>query len=220
MIHPSEPVADYEGFTTDFDRQDKVVRLVVGEYMWDVLNATDILIQRLSTTAVEAWFTGIDTLELLTMDNYDDFFLRPLYAEGSYVVSNGRELSDTIERIRGGVARPAPMEARRREYIEYLCHKVDGQVHVRIAEAILEFLETHPNEPRMKPGVWDARWAAEALTKLVFRLPMNLTMPEIVRRVLFRQKVEDYLGRFDKTVTDEAIEHWCDHWDEGSGLEL
>lgn len=217
-IHPSEPVVDYEGFTRDFDQRDKNVRLIMGEYMPDVLNAADVFLARISTSTVEAWLFDLDTIELLTMEDYNEAPVQPIFSDGNYVVHDARALLETFEQIRAGRRRTQEMNVFREQTIEHLCHYVDGRSHVRIADAMHEFLQQNPNEPRVKWDVWHARWLAEALAKRTLRLPENLRAGEILRKYILRQGIDDFLGRFDKAVTDEAIAHWQRYWAESELL--
>lgn len=215
--HPSEAPEDYAAFGTDYDDAKVCVRVVHGEYMWDVLNGTDVLMQRLSTTAIEAWMFGVDTIELLPMESYDDFFLNPLYSQGSLVASDGASLSEHVGAILNGEGSTEAMRAFREESIEYLCHKVDGASHNRIAAAIHAFVSSLESEPRIRYDLRMIRWALEAAVKRAFGLPRNLTMKEIVNTRLLRRPLADYLGRFDKMVSDEAIAAWLDHWRKAEG---
>jgi len=211
--HPGESVEEYSAFVDSVAHDSKCVKVVSGEYISDVLNAADLLVQRLSTACIDAWCAGVDTIELLPMDSYDDYVVTPVYSDGSWCVSNGRQLADAVRACLSGAPLPADMYARRSEILQYLCHKVDGKSHIRIADAIHEFLDAHSNTPRMR---WDSiqlRWAAEGVLKTLFRLPQNLKGRELFAKYILRKRIDDYLGRFDKIVTDDAVQMWMEHWE-------
>ena len=62
------------------------------ESIWDVLNATDILLQRSCLTGIEAWIMGKPTIELHL--NPDDWYYSTEIAGGSDEVFNYEQLKE------------------------------------------------------------------------------------------------------------------------------
>ncbi|MCD6287844.1 MAG: hypothetical protein J7M12_01890 [Candidatus Hydrogenedentes bacterium] len=211
--HPSEPVEVYEKFVNRVNHLDKRVKLLTGEYIEDVLGSTDVLVQRLSTACIDAWCAGVDTVELLTMDSYDDYVVNTTYTEGSVCASNGIELADAINHTLDGHDSAQHVREFREKTIAGFGYKPDGRSYMRIAEAIHGFRDTHPNERCIKWDKWQMRWGAEGAVKTMLRLPQNLKAREIIKKYVLHKAIEDYLGRFDKIVTDDAIRQWMKRWD-------
>ena len=81
-LHPTE---DHQ-FYKDLIRRDLCssasrVRMIAREYIWDVLNATDIELNRSCTTAIESWLLGKPTIEMQL--NPDEYYFSPEFASGS-----------------------------------------------------------------------------------------------------------------------------------------
>ena len=125
--------------------------IVGSEYIWDVLNASDVHLHRTCTTGAEAWFMGKPTIDLQL--NPDEMWFSQDLASGGDVA---RSVAELIERVSyylsGGEIGPEKVRAR-----EAMAHrwfyKVDGKSSVRHVDTIHAFLENQPSEPRI-PRDW------------------------------------------------------------------
>lgn len=134
--HPSENLAFYKARLEE--RQRTNVRFCYGEYIWDVLAGSDVLLSQHCTTAVEAWLTKLPTIELklggqhpLPWDHHE---------RGSAVAHDADELIDLVRRSVNGEQAPADMSDYREKYIATWYHIVDGKRTKAAADEIDRFL--------------------------------------------------------------------------------
>jgi len=125
--------------------------IVGSEYIWDVLNSSDVHLHRTCTTGAEAWFMGKPTIDLQL--NPDEMWFSQDLASGGDVA---RSFAELIERVSyylsGGEIGPEKLRAREAMSHRWF-YKVDGRSSVRHADTIHAFLENQPSEPRI-PRDW------------------------------------------------------------------
>ncbi len=139
-LHPSEDHMYYYEKLASLDMNLKErIRIVNQEYIWDILNGTDILIKRSCTTGIEAWLLGKPTIELKL--NPDEWYFSPEHASGSDVVGSYDELLDRVLYYLNGGSIPENILSAREEFIKRWCYKVDGQSSLRFVEEIDSFLK-------------------------------------------------------------------------------
>ena len=143
--HPAE---DKEFYTSRFSSSN--VTVVPNELIWNVLNATDLLLHRQCTTAVEAWTRGLPTIEMAMYR--DKAFTWPAIEEGSFAAESASDLAKFIAQGLRDRDVPESMKAIRSAYIAKHYHAADGRRTKAAAEAISEFMRTkHEKSPSFLP---------------------------------------------------------------------
>jgi hypothetical protein len=105
-----------------------------NDYIWNVLNASDIHLHRHCTTAVEAWMWGKPTIEM-GMDDVPQWRW-PEREAGSDMVSDARALTSTIRDYLNGRKVDAATDRYRRDYIRTWFGTGDGRRCADAAAAI------------------------------------------------------------------------------------
>lgn len=122
------------------------VSIIAQEYIWNVLNSTDILLHRSCTTAIESWLLDKPTIDL-QFGPREWYFAKEFAGGGDVAFS----LDDFLSRVRyylpGGAIPTEQWEARPR-IIEWFCGRVDGQSARHHVEAIHNWLQSSDREPR------------------------------------------------------------------------
>jgi surface carbohydrate biosynthesis protein len=199
--HPSENVSTYNQLIKDIKRFKKDIFLIEGEYIWDVLNSSDVVVQRSSTVAIEAWLLGKQTIELELMPS-DKHFLQPLYREGSWQARNAKELVALLERLNEKSPLPGPMQEIRDSILEKVVYKVDGNATARIAHTLNEVAcQAAPDFENIR------------LLRLKDKVKARVRQTGGMRgydlfQSLIKFRFNDYLGRYDKIFTARDIEYW------------
>ena len=162
--HPTEERAFYEAHIAE--RGLRNVRIVYGEYIWDVLDATDVLLQQRCSTALEAWLLGKPTIEMKLHDERELGW--PEYEAGSHKVESVDQMAAHVDRFLGAPESvEAPMAAARSEAIREFAWKVDGQRSEAAADAIVAFLASRTSaRPKIAAADVGVTPAAAAKTML------------------------------------------------------
>ncbi|MDP2167689.1 MAG: hypothetical protein Q8J64_05075 [Thermodesulfovibrionales bacterium] len=144
--HPSEEHDYYEGFVRECRAEFGPRVVFIGsEYIWDLLAAADVHIDRLCTTGVEAWFLDTPSIDLHLMD----YMPWSVHLEGSASEAlRGNDLVDDadslIEKVdyylKGGRPTEEMMRARQ-EYILRWLYRVDGNRCLEAARALAGLLD-------------------------------------------------------------------------------
>jgi len=135
--HPSEDQNFYKGFYDEMSSEFKQrFALINNEYIWDVLNISDIEISRSCTTAVESWIIGIPTIEM-------QFHTKRLYysdehASGSDIVSTYDELCQTLNYYLNGGRISEDKLKNRKIFLNKWCYKLDGNSTNRAVDELLK----------------------------------------------------------------------------------
>ena len=203
-LHPSEDHTYYYRKVNKLEKRIRDrVRIVNREYIWDILNGTDVLIKRSCTTGIEAWLLEKPTIELRL--NPNEWYFSPEHAAGSDVVEDYRELRDRILYYLNGGSIPEHILSARREFIDKWCYEVDGKASLRFVEEIVSFLENKSESIRP--------------VKLGLRKLVSYALVFIME--LFDFKIHDWrvyglrgnvdrLGRIDKYFHRKDEKYWED----------
>ncbi|MEW6600345.1 MAG: hypothetical protein AB1499_05195, partial [Nitrospirota bacterium] len=114
------------------------VAVVLTEFIWDVLNATDVLLERSCLTGIEAWIMGKPTIELHL--NPDEWYYSPEMASGSDEVSNYEHLCRRLSYYLKGGGIPPEILGNREKVIALWCDKIDGNASLRFVDEVDKFL--------------------------------------------------------------------------------
>lgn len=199
--HPSEKVSVYHDLIMDLKELNPNVYLVEGEYIWDVLNVSDVVIQRCSTVAVEAWLMGKQTVELELMPNLDHF-LQPRYKEGSHVVINNQQLVETVRAVlKNSGDIDGEMLENRRRILNYVISNSAGGATGAIAQYINSVLHEAQTIENLR---YDS-----AISKVKYWIRRIFGMKGYTFIAnLWKLRVGDYLGRFDKSFSKKDQQQW------------
>lgn len=183
------------------------VVFIDSEYIWDVLNATDVHLHRLCTTGVEAWFLDVPSIDLHLSD-YFGWSVRVKGAAseavaGNDLVQNADELIERVDYyLQGGKPSPAQLSARQ-QYVARWLHRVDGgrlRVH---AEALAKLaadrrrVNRRPVAGTLTNGLLILKRKAAAVAGFPHRLKTGrLTKPV------------DRLGQVDRRISRADVERW------------
>lgn len=200
--HPSERKILYQRFADELKTLNPNVFLIEGEYIWDVLNISDLVIQRCSTVAIEAWLMGKYTAEVELLPSLDHF-LQPRHRDGSWAVRSVQDLSELISSIsHNTLSISQKMKTYREKTIQDLIFKPDGETSKRVAEVIdSSARKTHTNI-RSISGV-----TMKNRVKSFVRRTVGMKGYDIVSN-LSKFKIGDYLGRYDKRFSADDIAEW------------
>ena len=135
-LHPAEE--------SDYYRQEvasaglKNVTIVSREYIWNVLNATDLHLHRSCTTAIEAWLMDKPTIELQFAPQ--EWYCAKEILPGGDVAYTLEACLDQVRYYLRGGSIPTEQKSARPGIIEWFCGPVDGQSaqrHVKRIDAWL-----------------------------------------------------------------------------------
>ncbi len=144
-VHPSDRLDTFEWMLGEASN----IRLVLEVPVLEVLHHADILLQRYSTTANEAWLLGRPVV-LLDAGRYniplDDEFRR-----GCDPATTLEETEFLIEQRLSGIPIPTEQEEARRTFILDNYHLVDGRSAERCASVIHDLFATPVMVPEIDP---------------------------------------------------------------------
>jgi surface carbohydrate biosynthesis protein len=144
--HPVEKTEYYQDYIRQ--RSLKNVRFCQTDYIWNILNASDIHLHRQCTTAVEAWMWDKPTVEM-AMD-YHPAWEWPQREQGSHQARSTNDLVDLIQSL-VGASISADMSNHRREHIHTLFGQMDGRRSQSATALISALLERREPLPWTKP---------------------------------------------------------------------
>lgn len=138
-LHPTE---DHQ-FYKDLIREElpssaSRVRIIAHEYIWDVLNATDIELNRSCTTAIESWLLGKPTIEMQL--NPDEYYFSPEFASGSDMVRSSDELIEKVSSYLAGASIPQNLQDARDQFLSKWCSSPNGTSTKTVVEHIHQLL--------------------------------------------------------------------------------
>lgn len=206
-LHPTEDHQFYRDLIRgDLSFAADRVRIVAHEYIWDVLNATDIELNRSCTTAIESWLLGKPTIEMQL--NPNEYYFSPEFASGSDMVRSSEELIDKASYYLAGGAISRNLMDARDQFLRKWCHSPDGTSTKTVADHIHRLLSDR--EPIRKPGNelsadWKQRLYYHMLTS-GDHFGHDLRVYGL-KNTLGRNYV-DKLGRFDKYFHERDIAGW------------
>ena len=206
-LHPSEDHQFYKDLIRkNLSSSASRVRIIVHEYIWDVLNATDIELNRSCTTAIESWLLGKPTIEMQL--NPDEYYFSPEHASGSDIVRSSDELIEKVSYYLSGASVAENLLQPRNQFIQKWCHSPDGNSTKTMVEHIHHLLNDNNysrNNDEDLPANWKQRIYYSFLT-LGDHIGHDLRVYGL-KNTLTRHYV-DKLGRFDKYFHKRDIVEW------------
>jgi len=200
--HPSERVAVYRELADQIQNSGHPIHLIEGEYIWDVIHASDIILHRCSTVAIEAWLLGKPTVELELFESLEHF-LQPKYEKGSVIAKSLDDIRMIIESWKKDSMTINPeLEKTRRDIMKYIIHEPDGNSTKRIAAAIHAIADEPTREnPKIAYG------STKNFIKSKIRLYFGMRGYDILAGI-YRLKIGDYLGRYEKNFSAADVKFW------------
>ena len=206
-LHPTEDHQFYKDLISkNLSSSASRVRIIVHEYIWDVLNATDIELNRSCTTAIESWLIGKPTIEMQL--NPDEYYFSAEFASGSDMVRSSDELVEKVSYYLSGASVPQSLQRAREQFIQKWCHSPDGNSTKTMVENIHHLLNHNnysQNNDDDLPANWKQRVYYSFLT-LGDHMGHDLRVYGL-RNTLTKNYV-DKLGRFDKYFHKRDIIEW------------
>ncbi len=200
--HPSEDHTPYYDILRKIRNSPSQgrVAVVLTEYIWDVLNATDILLERSCLTGLEAWTMGKPTIELHL--NPDEWYHSPDMASGSDEVLNYDQLKERIDHYLGGGSIEPSKLRNREEIIKRWCNGLDGMASLRFVDELDNFLKGEPKAVRR------FSWSdiKNYLLYYIFIFP-DYRLLDMKLYKNWGKKI-DKLGRTDKYFRSRDIKYW------------
>lgn len=200
--HPSEDHTPYYAILEKLKNSPAQgrVAVVLTEFIWDVLSATDILLERSCLTGIEAWIMGKPTIELHI--NPDEWYYSPEMASGSDEVRSYEHLRERIDfYLNGGDISPETL-SKRAGIIELWCDKIDGNASLRFVDEVDNFLKGEQNATRKM--YWSD--LKNYMLYYLFIYPDYRLLD--LKLYKNRGKKIDKLGRTDKYFRAGDIRYW------------
>lgn len=200
--HPSERLDLYEKFALKYNKSKCNVKIIKNEYIWNVLKHTDILLQRCSTVAIEAWLLKTVTVEMKFLDP-KDHFLQPIFESGSFSYDNKNDFIEGVANILenlDSVSQPCLSE-NRKALLENIVENVDECCGDKIKTALYRLLET--TKPIDNISYQNTVFFMKSL--LYRCLPAKTY---VLLTNLYKGKYTDYLGRHDKNFYENDRIYW------------
>lgn len=200
--HPSEDFTYYKKFLSEnLKRFKSRIALVNQEYIWDILNVTDIELSRSCTTAVESWLLNLPTIELRLSEN--EWYQSKDFAAGSYSCSKPQEYFDLIDSLLEGKNIDNDLIAKREKFFKEWCYKIDGNSTDRLVSRIDKSLKNSSATLIYKTNV------NNFLIYLLLKISRNLIHDlKVYGYNIFLQNKLDKLGRIDKYITEKDVTFW------------
>ena len=199
--HPSEKVSVYHDLMTELKELNPNVYMVEGEYIWDVLNISDVIIQRCSTVAMEAWLMDKHTVELELMPSIEHF-LQPRYKDGSVIVNNHQDLVDMVGKlVENDQGISAELNEQRSRILSGIIENRHGGATKKIAAHIDSLLQETLTTGSLEYDSVKSRF------KYHLRVMFGMKGYTIISN-LWKMKLGDYLGRYDKSFSNNDRLGW------------
>lgn len=206
-LHPTEDHQFYQDLLRNqLSDSSRRVRIIAQEYIWDVLNATSIELNRSCTTAIESWLLGKPTIEMQL--NPDEYYYSPDFASGSDMVTSSDELIEKVSGYLHGAPIPDPLQQAREDFLRKWCNSPDGTSTQTVADHIHRLLDGKPQVN----GTDDSR--SETLKR---RMYYNLLtrgdhfghdLRVYGLKNTLKKTYIDKLGRHDKYFHQRDIRQW------------
>lgn len=206
-LHPTEDHQFYEDLISkNLSSAASRVRIIAHEYIWDVLNVTDIELNRSCTTAIESWLLGKPTIEMQL--NPDEYYYSPEFASGSDMVKSSDELIEKVSYYLAGGSIPQNLLDARDQFLQKWCNSPDGTSTQAVADhihALLNDTNRKQNTDDDYPSDWRRKMNYQLLT-LGDHFGHDVRVYGL-KNTLNKNYV-DKLGRFDKYFHDRDIAEW------------
>jgi len=149
-LHPSEDHQFYQKSISEklsvSDRER--VRIIVQEYIWDILNASDLELKRSCTTGIGSWILGKPTIEMKL--NPNEWYYSEEHASGSDIAESYDSLANIIKYYLGGGEIKKEQQKTRMHFIKKWCYRVDGKATHRMVEHLNSLLNKKGKKNRKK----------------------------------------------------------------------
>ncbi len=197
--HPSENHAFYAGTIKELKKQfPKRFAFVVQEYIWNLLNVSDIVLQRTCTTGIEAWLFGKPTLELHL--HPDELYFSENHARGSDIAYDYDDIKKYIDYYSNGGKIADSIKTYRDVFLKKWCYEIDGRRTIEVANIIAQFLGAR-GKSRYSISINDFfRFYPKEYLKQFLRYGRNFIRKKIIGT--------DKLGRVDKQFNKKDVEFW------------
>lgn len=203
--HPNENQRAYRRWLASVEaRWPGRVALIEAEYIWDVLGMASVVIQRSCTTAVEAWFRGLPTLEFRL--NPEDYYYSAEHAAGSESVQTYEQLRACVSAYVCGHALPAAVHRARELFIRRWVGPLDGRRTLACAAEIDQFVRGRPRARSVRLDRFWRRSFVRGVVKEIVYHPARRVAARV--RSGFDRVPLDFLGRADKRVTFAEVRAW------------
>lgn len=130
--HPAESRSFYEGMIANANLRN--IAFCPQDYIWNILNASDLHLHRHCTTAVEAWMWDKPTIEMALTPTSP--FVWPDREFGSESATDAPQLRTLVDRYLSGEKVDEQRRRYRREYIHKWFGPADGRRCAAAAESI------------------------------------------------------------------------------------
>jgi len=203
--HPVEVLTHYENLVEKIRLKNKNVTLVTEEYIWDVINATDILIQRSCTTGLEGWFLDKPTIEC--RNKFELFDCDEIF-DGHDVAFTYEEFKNSVMAyLNNGCVVGSEKKTRRRQILKNWFFESDGNRTYEHAKLIDSFLKKSADQRVRIP--WKKEFAKEKIKNSIRKMagipyykPINL-----VGYLCERAKAKR-VNKSQRFITEEDIVVW------------
>ncbi|MDT8281407.1 MAG: CDP-glycerol glycerophosphotransferase family protein [Gammaproteobacteria bacterium] len=206
-LHPTEDHQFYKDLIrNDLSFAADRVRIIAHEYTWDVLNVTDIELNRSCTTAIESWLLGKPTIEMQL--NPDEYYYSPEFASGSDMVRSSDELIKKVAYYLAGGAIPQELQQVRDQFLQKWCNLPDGRSTRTVADHLHHLLNNNDRKQSTAENLpidWRRRINYYLLT-LADHFGHDLRVYGLKNTL--RRNYVDKLGRYDKYFRDRDIVEW------------
>jgi len=206
-LHPTEDHQFYEDLIhTELSSEASRVRIIAHEYTWDVLNVTDIELNRSCTTAIESWLLGKPTIEMQL--NPDEYYFSPEFASGSDMVRTSDELIEKVSYYLEGGYVPQNLLDARDQFLQKWCSSPDGTSTKTVAAHIHHLLNNNNHNRKTDnklPTDWRRRMNYYLLT---FADHFGHDLRVYGLKNVLNKRYVDKLGRFDKYFHNRDIAEW------------
>lgn len=209
--HPNEDVIFWREFIAEAEGLPGKGKLALiwGVYIWDALSCADVVIQRSCTTAPEAWFLGIASIE--AKFNKDDFYYSADHASGSEEVENVPDLISLVRAyLHEGREVPEAQKEAQKIFEKKWCTVVDGRRTQEAVKEIMSLTDEAPDE--ISRPIPHPRYVSQFLKAAIKRAMGHRAHELLTWEYIFHLKKKpegaDILGRVDKYVDSEDIELW------------
>ncbi|MBI5789048.1 MAG: hypothetical protein HZA78_09365 [Candidatus Schekmanbacteria bacterium] len=196
--HPAEDIEFYRNLVSGIKHPN--VRLIYQEYIWDLLNFTDVYIGRTCTTGVEAWFLNKPTITFNL--NPAEYYYSEAQGKGSNIVRTYRELIDmTNYYLQGNEIKPEILECREK-FIQDWCYKLDGRSTQRCAEIINKFIDNINIKPKIKflhPFL---------IHKILGKVKKSIYPSKPLKFESDPNTKTNFMGHYDKYITQKDVDYW------------
>lgn len=205
-LHPTEDHQFYQDLVSKrLSFAANRVRIIAHEYIWDVLNASDIELNRSCTTAIESWLLGKPTIEMQL--NPHEYYFSPEFSSGSDMVKSSSQLIEKVSYYLAGGEITKNLQEARLEFLQKWCHSPNGTSTKTVVNHIHQLLENNQS-PLVNTEI-SATWKRKIYYYLLtFNDHFGHDLRVYGLKNTLTRNYVDRLGRFDKYFHDRDIKEW------------